>query len=325
MSTKSAYDIHNKRQKLGVASLENHAKYINCDTGLFDNKYLTYRSCPVCNSENNILMFNKDGGSYVKCSQCAMVFLNPLLRDNYLSQHYADNHAEQSAIVNEDLDFYRSIYLQGIKSIKSCCNKKDDLLDFGCSSGIFLDIAKDNNFHTTGIELNVSEAMECEKKGHKVYNKEFDKIEFNKAFDIITLWDVFEHLPDGLLFLKKFYKILALDGLVFLQIPSSNSIVARIMQEKCNMFDGLEHVNLYSPDTIKMLAEKAGFSVLIMNTVIPEVKVLNSYLNYEDPYMSKTVMDENKTLFGMDAKEILSTLQGYKIQCVLQKKIVKKW
>ena len=69
-----------------------------------------------------------------------------------------------------------------------------------------------------------------------------------------------------------------------LQIPSSDSLAARVMQEKCNMFDGLEHVNLYGVNSLKILVGSNDLQILDIQSVIPELGVLNNYLNYDDPY-----------------------------------------
>ena len=85
------------------------------------------------------------------------------------------------------------------------------------------------------------------------------------------------------------------------------------------MYDGLEHVNLYGVETIKMLASKCDLEVLSLKTVISEIGVINNYLNYEDPYLGSTV---NKKFIPniIDENQIHETLQGYKLQIILGRK-----
>jgi hypothetical protein len=82
------------------------------------------------------------------------------------------------------------------------------------------------------------------------------------------------------------------------------------------MFDGLEHVNLYGVNTIKILAEKCGLEVLSLKTVISEIGVLNNYLNYEHPYFGSTT-NKKFILNLIDEETLHKNLMGYKLQVIL--------
>ena len=69
-------------------------------------------------------------------------------------------------------------------------------MDLGCSGGFFLDIVKKKGWETFGIEINKKEFNIAKKKNHKVWNVELSKIDKKEKFDVITLWDVFEHIKD---------------------------------------------------------------------------------------------------------------------------------
>ncbi|OUR98845.1 SAM-dependent methyltransferase [Halobacteriovorax marinus] len=316
-----AKETHKSRMKLWDASIENRKQYINPETGLVKEEFIEQRACPVCSSADHLFMFNKEGGSYVKCKDCEMVFLNPVLTDSALNDLYTNNHDVQAEIVGEDSEFYTSIYKEGLGKIEKVVQNKGLIFDFGCSAGSFLDVAKECGWKKTwGIELNKSEFQVAKKKGHHVYNEMIQNIELPEKVDVVTLWDVFEHLKDGSFFLNLFKSILTKDGVVFLQIPNSMALAPRIIQEDCNMFDGLEHVNLYGPKTIEKLANDNGYEVVSMTTVIPETYVINNYLNYENPYLGDG-QSKNDILSLIDDSQVLDNLLGYKIQVVLKPKL----
>lgn len=314
--SKTVKELHTVRKKMWDASVANHAKYINEASGFFDSKYVEERSCPVCGSKNEAEVFLKEGGRYVKCSDCKMVYLNPVFNNEALKDYYEQNHAFQSEIVENDSEFYISLYSKGVANIKKVNPNAQNILDIGCSSGVFLDVAKAHGLHTFGIELNKSEYEFAKKKGHEVYNELLENISFSQKFDAISMWDVFEHLKDGEKYLNLIKSLLNKNGVIFLQIPSSDSLAAKILQEKCNMFDGLEHVNLYGVQTIKKLAQKCGLKVYDIQSVISEIGVINNYLDYEDPYLGNTINKENILNF-IDEKTLLENLLGYKLQIVL--------
>ena len=313
-------ELHEKRMKMWDESMKNHAKYINPKTGMFLEQYTENRVCPVCKSSKELEIFHKEGGRYVKCQNCNMVYINPVFKDSAIKSYYEENHTEQADVVESDTDdFYVSLYNGGLDNISKFAVNVSKLLDIGCSSGTFLDLSKNRNIATFGVELNQAEYEYAKSKGHDVYNDLLENIHFNEQFDAITMWDVFEHIKDGEFYLNLMKSLLTDNGVVFLQIPSSDSLAAKILREHCNMYDGLEHVNLYGVETIKKLAQKCDLDVLSIKTVISEIGVINNYLNYEDPYLGST---DNKRFIPklIDEKQIHETLQGYKLQVLLGKK-----
>jgi len=313
-------ELHEKRMKMWNESMKNHIKYIDSKTGIFLEEYTENRVCPVCQSNNEVEIFYKAGGRYVKCQDCTMVYINPVFKDSAIKSYYEDNHSEQAEVVESDTDnFYINIYTNGLNKISKFYPNISKLLDIGCSSGTFLDLASKQNIDTFGVELNQSEYQLAVSKGHVVYNNLLENINFNQKFDVITMWDVFEHIKDGKFYLNLMKTHLTEKGVIFLQIPSSDSLAAKILREHCNMYDGLEHVNLYGVETIKQLAEKCNLKILNLNTIISEIGVINNYLNYENPYLGNT---KNKDFIPnlINEKEIHETLQGYKLQIILGKK-----
>lgn len=318
-------DLHLIRKKMWDASMANHERYLDSKTKLFAGKFVEDRKCPACAENRPIVLFQKSGGLYVKCESCAMVYTNPAFTDAALEQYYSSNHAIQSEIVASDVPFYRALYERGLGSIAKFLRQKGKevsnaaaILDIGCSAGGFLNIAKERGWSTFGLELNKVEREVCMRSGHQVQGCTLEASNFGRKFLAITLWDVFEHIKDGLSLLQSAEKILEPGGVIFIQSPSADSIAARILQEKCNMFDGLEHVNIYGRKQLALLAKRIGFELLDYVTVIPEVGVMNNYLSYDDPYLGGTT--DTETLWGLvSANEILEKGLGYKFQAILSK------
>ena len=112
-------ELHEKRMKMWDESIENHKKYIDTNTGIFFDKYTKKRVCPVCDSSNELEIFIKEGGRYVKCKDCSMVYLNPVFTDAAIKDYYESNHSEQSEVVESDTDnFYVNIYNGGLDNIQ---------------------------------------------------------------------------------------------------------------------------------------------------------------------------------------------------------------
>lgn len=316
LGSENAKSLHENRKKMYSQAEQYRNFFIDKITGLIDEKYLEKRVCPVCSASDSREIFKKNGGTYVCCNQCEMVFLNPVFKDDELVSYYQFNNSNQALAHDSESDFYRRIYTAGLEFITKYV-AKGNLLDVGCSSGLFLDIAA-SKFSSCGIELNRAEVEIARSKGHHVWDQQIDQInlEGNERFDVITLWDVFEHIKDGKIYLDKLKEKIKDDGIIFMQIPSADSLAARIMREKCNMFDGLEHVNLYSPKTITQLALNSGYKILAIESAIDELKPVMNYLGYEDPYNGSFI--ERNDLDFLTPDLILSRMMGYKLQVIIQ-------
>jgi 2-polyprenyl-3-methyl-5-hydroxy-6-metoxy-1,4-benzoquinol methylase len=310
-------EIHQKRLKMHLANVADREKYINPQTNSFFDTLLELRDCPVCHENHEQFLFIKDGGTHVKCTVCDMIYLNPVFKDENLENHYRNNHDCQSEIATNESEFYTALYTKGLHATQAVA-PKGNILDIGCSSGNFLDIALKNGWKTYGVELNEKEASYATHKGHIVHNTLLQNVTFTEKMDAVSLWDVFEHLKDGRAYLNQIKELLSEKGVIFLQIPSADSLAAKILQEKCQMFDGIEHVNLYSYKALEKLSHECGLKILSHETVISEIGVMNNYLNYDNPYLGGTT--NLTSLQGLiDETTLHAAKMGYKMQLVLGK------
>ena len=314
---KTTRELHLTRKKMWDASIANHARYLDPETGRFASRFLEDRDCPSCGLSAFRHLFDKSGGSYCRCRECGMVFLNPAFTDDELVAYYRGNHAVQGEVVEGDRAFYDGLYRAGLGRIEALIPDRGRLLDYGCSTGVFLGIAADCGWECAGIELNAEEARIARERGFDVEETVLADAASGALYDAITLWDVFEHLKDGVRFLEECRRFLRPGGVVFIQTPNSDSLAARTLHAACNVFDGLEHVNLYSRKSLAVVCERTGYALADFETVIPEVGVINNYLTFDDPYLGETRNTED--VLGLISKDaILQNELGYKLQACLQ-------
>ena len=150
-ATNDARLLHESRESMYRESDKHRNSFANSQTGLFDEKYLESRFCPSCGANENRKLFVKNGGIYVACNGCEMVFLNPVFKDNALIHYCQNNNSYQAQAHGSESDFYRRIYTAGLNLIYRCV-QTGSLLDIGCSGRFSLDIAADN-YSVHGIEL----------------------------------------------------------------------------------------------------------------------------------------------------------------------------
>jgi len=308
----SAKELHHRRESFRGLIDEHHAKFRDGD-GILKRSLIESQSCPVCDEDDARVLFQKNGGTYVRCNRCTMIYLNPVLNDHALEEYYSSNTSLQSVNHQLEREFYEKIYQSGLDQITRAVSG-NRVLDVGCSSGLFLDVARNFGWHTYGTELNQTEREIAITSGHVLLGGTIEDVPKTETFDAITLWDVFEHLKNGRRFLELVRSFLAPSGVLFLQIPNGESLAARVLQEKCNMFDGIEHVSLYSIETITRLLETCNWRVESISSVIDELKPVLNHLNYENPYLGS--FDFGKTFTFLDSENILDQMLGYKLQIV---------
>jgi 2-polyprenyl-3-methyl-5-hydroxy-6-metoxy-1,4-benzoquinol methylase len=290
--------------------------FIDSSTGRIREELVEKRDCPVCASGHKETLFEKDGGTYHRCHSCHLIYLDPVLTDSCLAEYYRGNNEVQAESHEREDDFYRAIYNHGLDLVSRWC-PGGKLLDVGCSSGAFLELATSAGFDAEGLELNASEAAIARSRGFCVHEAELRELPAEAKFDVICLWDVFEHIKDGKSFLAQARRFLQGSQIVFMQIPSADSLSARVMRERCNMFDGIEHVNLYSHENIQTCLDASGYEIVDTVDVIDDSGALTNYLNYEDPYEGSF---SRSGLEVFDPDFILTEGFGYKMQIVARLK-----
>tara|TARA_B100001996_G_C18609899_1_gene573252 strand:+ start:140 stop:1123 length:984 start_codon:yes stop_codon:yes gene_type:complete len=312
-----AKKLHLNRKKL-ISEGEKYRKKYQDKKGYIKRKFLKYRNCPICKRKNDEFLFYKNGGKYVKCKNCELIYLNPCFGDTHLENYYKGMHSMQSATIKNESEFYVKIYSYGLESINKFVKKKNKkILDIGCSNGLFLDIAKKNSWETFGIELNKKEYL-ISQKNHRVENTSVLNLNkaFNNKFDTICMWDVIEHVKDTNNLLKIIKRSLNKGGLFFFQTPNVNSLAARIMHEKSNVFDGIEHTNLFNDKNVNIIAKKNKFKLIKIESVISEIPIISNYLDYLDPYYGGS---RKKNILGMiNEKQMHENYLGYKMQVILK-------
>ena len=270
--------------------------------------------CPTCEQKSSRKIFTKNGGDHSYCDNCNHIFLANCLKEDKLIEFYSGYPTSHLEWHKNESDFYNRIYQKGLDQIIPA-TPGTKLLDIGCSSGYFLSLATEQGLETFGIEPNRSESDYAIENGIKVIGSTISDLHTDTKFDVITLWDVLEHIRGPVNYLREVRKFLNPNGVVFVQVPSSDSLAARVMRDACNMFDGIEHLTLFSARSVDIAFSNAGYLPIKKQTVISEIFALSNYLCYmTDPYLAE---NKNSSLAEfLSADTIESSGLGYKIQAI---------
>jgi 2-polyprenyl-3-methyl-5-hydroxy-6-metoxy-1,4-benzoquinol methylase len=211
-------------------------------------------------------------GPIVKCRRCGLVYQSPVpsseeiidAYDGVVDQRYEDESSGRIETFTRDLLAVERHERGG------------RLLDVGCHLGLFLDVARERGWQTTGVEPSRWSVERARERGQDVRHGTLDNVHFEDgSFDVITMWDVAEHLSDPLSELKRMHRILRPNGLLALSTMNVDALFPRIMGRRWPWYMQM-HLVYFSRRTLHNMLTKAGYRVV---EVTPHRRVVRlSYL-----------------------------------------------
>ena len=136
------------------------------------------------------------------------------------------------------------------------------VLDIGTGGGSYLFRLKQWGWSTFGVEPSETGYQRARSLGLNVFHGTLEAAGFpDSFFDVVRLSNVLEHLPNPRATFEEIYRILRPDGLVYVTVPNTDSMVFRLFRENWYAIDVPRHVISYSPKTLKTLAELTGFTI----------------------------------------------------------------
>ncbi len=219
-------------------------------------------NCPICNSNKKKIWLKKIRVDIYECLECQTGYSK--LTPKNLSEIYDMGSEIEDKISSHKKRSKYFLNKFGIKRVKFIQNfkKKGDLLDYGCGTGEFVNLAK-NYFNVSAFDYSLR-LTEFVKSKYKIRTySELDMI--NKKFDIITLYDVLEHVEKPLQVLKNLNRMLKKNGIIIIYSPNKNSFGFDILQEKSNLCTAPFHLTYFNNKTIAKYLEKI-FDVVFLKT-----------------------------------------------------------
>lgn len=137
------------------------------------------------------------------------------------------------------------------------------LLDIGCATGLFAARAQASGYQAMGIDASrwAIERAKARASGAQFSAGSLESANFApESYQIITLWDVLEHVHSPTEVLERVRGWLQPGGYLFLSLPNADSLVAKVMGKRWVLLLR-EHLWYFSPDTIGRLLSRTGFTL----------------------------------------------------------------
>jgi 2-polyprenyl-3-methyl-5-hydroxy-6-metoxy-1,4-benzoquinol methylase len=199
----------------------------------------------------------------VQCSSCHFVFSHLIPGTEELNEYYKNyGSGQHEAISPITIKRYHELLDQFERY-----RKYGTLLDVGCGSGHFLATAKERGWQVYGTEFPESLCDVCRKKGLTVHRGVLNTANYpNMQFDVLTSFEVIEHINNPLEELAKFQQLLRPGGLFYCTTPNFNSLQRYQLGPDWNVFAYPEHISYYTRSTLAEVARRSGFKPLTIQT-----------------------------------------------------------
>ncbi len=278
------------------------------------------KSCVCCGSDLNssIYLFQKKNAKYYKCAKCGLIFQNPQPPLNSAKEIYDD--FEYQNLYFNATGFYSQIASSYLKNLQNVIKRENvvfdpgkcKLLDVGSSIGLFLCLAKKEGYAAKGFDIS-SIASKFAKENYDVDVMVGNFLEtdlLEAGYDIITMWQVIEHLTDPSSFLKKIHTLLKPGGFICIATPDTETIFRKIYKKYWGIYVPDLHITLFNKHNMKIILKRNDFDPVTIKS-IHETNIFSEQIEYTKFFIIRII------------KNLILKTRIFKP--LLPKKIIKKW
>jgi 2-polyprenyl-3-methyl-5-hydroxy-6-metoxy-1,4-benzoquinol methylase len=231
----------------------------------------TVEECLLCGSERYTTAFEEPPYAVRRCTNCGLGWVSPRYDAERLQDIYkSDRYWRSPSPKTQGYTDYRAderLYLDTFRNrlrfvLRHGGPQTGRALDVGCAAGFCMAAMRELGFETHGLEISEvigRHAREHFGFGDAVYIGTLESSPYPAGhFDLITMWDVVEHVPDPIALLGKARDLLKPDGLLVIETQDIDSRFARALGPRWHHYKHEEHIYHFNPTTVRTLLAKAG-------------------------------------------------------------------
>jgi 2-polyprenyl-3-methyl-5-hydroxy-6-metoxy-1,4-benzoquinol methylase len=244
--------------------------------------------CPVCRTEEGRTFLRgpdrfhhrPDTYELLRCPACTLVWLADPPKPAEMHAHYG---ADYDRFIGFGGDSSPERWRERQRAI-SRYKTGGALLDLGCSTGSFLASLKGQSWDLHGVEISVPTAKIAEARscGEIFVGDVLDAPFQSETFDVITSFDVLEHVYEPREVLSKVHDWLKPGGIYYTLVPNINAWEARLFGSYWYGLELPRHLSHFSPQSLRSLAESVGFEVASLATHRNSAFIYSARYLYDD-------------------------------------------
>ena len=180
-------------------------------------------------------------------------------------------------------------------------------MDVGAGAGEFLSLMRKHGWETAGVEPSpVTSRYAREDRGIQVFTGTLQDIDLPHAsYDLVTLWEVMEHLPDPLAAVKKMALLLKKGGTLVFSTPNIEGLPVRWFGSAW-WTNVPRHLYFFSPKTVRILVEESGLELTAIKHHTSLYKRMGFAVTFKRWVLNKTPRFDRKvqTWLGPSREDI---------------------
>ncbi len=269
--------------------------------------------CNLCSSTDSTFLFDArdrlhgigDVFTYVRCTECGLVYMNPQVVPEDTEKLYPADYAPHTTTGKKTGSRIRSLqnqimkipvighflkHLMNVKIAKAIYRKlgqNSRVLDVGCGAGSFLNSLRiEKGCEVYGVDISEAAVKEAKSSfGLDIFKGTITDAPFPAAhFDVVTAWWYLEHISDPHATVARMSSLLKHNGYCIIGVPNFNSFNAKHFKAKWYHLDCPRHLCIWTPCAITRLLENHG--LVVTRTIYDKtpwgLKGSLQYLLYDD-------------------------------------------
>ena len=289
--------------------------------------------CPACQGDKHCFYYSNFGLNFVQCVNCGTVFLNPCPNEKIILEYlnnseglkYWRENMPESVVRNRKEKLYTDrisyISLQILK-YNITMNK---FIDIGGGRGEFIEqMQKMNLFFEKNIIIE-PQPLSINITNTEVFNGTFEKYRSNEKADLITAFEVIEHIVNPDKFMENVRINLSDEGIFILSTPNVGGFETVTLKEKSHSC-WFDHVRLYNTESLKLLLNRNGFEVIEITTpgeldveIVHRIYLKNE-LDILNNYALKYLMEDGYKYKDEFQNYLVKNKLSSHIKCIAKKK-----
>lgn len=265
--------------------------------------------CPACQNTASEGAFSKFSFDFVRCVDCATLYMSPRPSVSVMSDYYAnsENYAYWAEHIFPASEASRreKIHKPWLERVVSYCDRFDVrrnvLLEVGPGFGTFAEVATASGAfkEVVTVEPTPEMAAACRARGVRVIEKRIEDVEGElPKVDVLVSFEVIEHLFDPATFVARCARLLSPGGLLVLSCPNGAGFDIATLGPRALAVDA-EHVNLFNPQSLSRLLEASEFDVLEATTpgrldaeLVRDAALAGDVDLSDEPFLKRVLLDE---------------------------------
>ena len=195
------------------------------------------RECPTCATRSAEVVYQLRCHAVVRCQRCRVLYNSYFPSKDQSAKVFSEDYhfgVQKAAFEIQRKDYQNDpsipLFEHGLNILEQRLGRRGRVLDVGCGLGTFMKVADNRGWKPCGVEISQHAAEHTATKyGFEVFNGEIEEATFaDSSFDVVTFWDVIEHvsLPrDNLL---RAYQLLTPDGLLLITTDNFDCLISDV-------------------------------------------------------------------------------------------------